>query len=306
VRRPGDEGDAGARPGSAAVGRFVDAILGLALVRYVQRVLAAFDAAGGGLLAGGLAYSALFALVPGLLLIVGIVGIVVSDPGRRAEVLTAIGGSVPPLQTFAVDVLPGLRDGAGWASLLGLIGLIWGASRFYASLDDAFARIFRDAPVRGLVSRSVRGIAAVLLLLAMFVAVLAISSIASIVTADVVLGVPVGSDARSFWQVASPVLTTAISIVSVGAIYRFVPARRIPLDALAVPAIVVGVALAAFTELFAFVGPRLIGSASQFGQVIAAIFGLMIWLGTGFQALLLGAAWVHQRLLARGRAADQP
>ena len=52
-------------------------------------MLETYDQAGGGLVAGGLAYSALIALLPGLLLVLSVFGLVVTDPadpgaaGRR-------------------------------------------------------------------------------------------------------------------------------------------------------------------------------------------------------------------------------
>jgi uncharacterized BrkB/YihY/UPF0761 family membrane protein len=57
------------------------------------------------------------------------------------------------------------------------------------------------------------------------------------------------------------------------------------------------------TQLFSLIAPRLIGVASVYGTFVA-IFAAMIWLSTGFQILLLGAAWVADRVnVAAGAAA---
>ena len=48
-------------------------------VSALLRILAVYDAAGGGLTASGLAYGALFAVIPGLLLVVSVLVIVVDN-----------------------------------------------------------------------------------------------------------------------------------------------------------------------------------------------------------------------------------
>ena len=57
-----------------------------------------------------------------------------------------------------------MSQGAGIASIIGLIGLVWGASQFYSTLDLAFSRIFSDAPERDFARRTLRGFLWVLLL----------------------------------------------------------------------------------------------------------------------------------------------
>jgi uncharacterized BrkB/YihY/UPF0761 family membrane protein len=60
----------------------------------------------------------------------------------------------------------------------------------------------------------------------------------------------------------------------------------------------VGITLAAFTDLFVYIAPRLIGSLALYGA-IAASFAALVWLSVGFQALLLGAAWTRERMRVR-------
>ena len=133
------------RPRAAA-----ERLLGVSAVQTARRVLRAYGDAGGGLLAGGLTYSALFALLPSLLLLTAVLGFIVDDPVRRAAIVAGIGRALPPLEGLVATSLDKITEGAAASGTLGLIGLAWGASRFYGSLDDAFGRIFRDAPRRGI------------------------------------------------------------------------------------------------------------------------------------------------------------
>jgi membrane protein len=186
-----------------------------------------------------------------------------------------------------------MKDGAVGFGTIGLVGFAWGASRFYGSLDDAIARIFTDAPKRGLVARTVRGIMSIGLLVSVFVIGLALTGIRSFLAEET--AARFGADSRTFWSVLTPLLTIAVFVAAIAVIYRFVPARHVPWRSIAMPAIVVGVLLAAITQLFSYIAPRLIGAAAIYGTFIA-IFAAMVWLSTAFQLLLVGAAWVRERL----------
>ena len=276
-----------------ALRRLFDRVAGWPPVRTAQSVLAAFDEAGGGLLAGGLTYSALFALLPTLLLLTGILGLVVDDPERRRAILESLGDALPPLREFLEANLDALTDGATGFGILGLLGLAWGASRFYGSLDDALGRIFSSDPRRGLVAKTVRGLLSVVLLISVFIIALVLTGIASYLAAETAAAL--GTEARTFWGVVTPALSAVVFVVTTGAVYRLLPARTVSWRALWWPALVVGIGLAAITQLFSYVAPRLIGSAAVYGAFVA-IFAAMIWLSALFQVLLLGAAWVRVRL----------
>jgi uncharacterized BrkB/YihY/UPF0761 family membrane protein len=133
----------------------------------------------------------------------------------------------------------------------------------------------------------------VVLLVSVFIVALALTGLASFLAAETAAAL--GTETRAFWQVVTPLLTAVVFVVAVGLVYRIVPARHVPWSTVALPAVVVGLVLAALTQLFSYVAPRLIGSAAVYGTFVA-IFAVMIWLSALFQALLLGAAWVRVRL----------
>jgi membrane protein len=268
-------------------------VLGWRSILSARAVMQRYADAGGGLLAGGLTYSALFALLPCLLLLGGILGFIVDDPERRAAIVAGISDALPPLRGLIEASLESMKDGAVGFGTIGLVGFAWGASRFYGSLDDAIARIFTDAPKRGLVARTVRGIMSIGLLVSVFVIGLALTGIRSFLAEET--AARFGADSRTFWSVLTPLLTIAVFVAAIAVIYRFVPARHVPWRSIAMPAIVVGVLLAAITQLFSYIAPRLIGAAAIYGTFIA-IFAAMVWLSTAFQLLLVGAAWVRERL----------
>jgi membrane protein len=272
---------------------FAVRLMGWRAVAAGRDVLRRYADAGGALLAGGLTYGAIFALLPSLLLLSGVLGLIVDDPERRRAIVEGIGESLPPLRGLVEASLESMANGAVGFGTIGLIGFAWGASRFYGSLDDAFARIFTDAPKRGLVARTIRGIVSVVMFVSVFILGLALTGIGSFLAAET--AGRLGADARTLWGIATPLLTAVIFVATIAAIYRLVPARHVPWGALLPPAIAVGILLAALTQLFSYVAPRLIGTAAVYGTFVA-IFAAMVWLSTGFQLLLVGAAWVRERI----------
>ncbi len=276
-----------------AIRLLIERMLGWGPVALARRVMERYGRAGGGLLAGGLTYSALFALLPSLLLVAALLGFLVDDPERRRAIVQGIATSLPPLAGLVEASLDQLAEGAGAAGTVGLIGLAWGASRFYGSLDDAFARIFANAPARGFLARTARGFVSVVLLVSVFLTGLVLTGIASYFAWQAENRLGVGG--ATFWEVVTPAMSAVVFVLGAGLIYRLVPARRVTLRAAWLPTLVVGLALAALTQAFSFVAPRLIGAAAVFGMFVA-VFAAMIWLSTSFQILLLGAAWLRERL----------
>lgn len=254
-------------------------------------VVADYDRAGGGLLAAGLAYEALFALLPGFLLAVGAAGFVV-DAAAADAVAAAVGVVAPPLAPLAGAALEEIRRGAVAFSLVGVVGLAWGAARLYRALDTAVGRIFRTAPRRSALARAARGLVAVLVGLAAAVGLAALVGVAAAFEADLwaapqVLGpllgiLPSGLAAVGFSAVAA-------------AVYRWVPTRQVPWTALFPPAVAAGLATTVVSQLFAILAPRLIGVGVLVGASVGVLAALL-WLGIVFQVLLLGAAWTHWRV----------
>jgi membrane protein len=258
----------------------------------VRLVFSAYGRIGGGTLADGLAYNALFALLPALLLVVAVVGFFVKDPGRQTQIVDAIAAQVPPLRDLLVQTLGAITKGATEVSIVGLVTLIWGASRFARALDASFGRVFNRTPERSLVKRSLLGVASVIVLLAAVTAALGLAAVASFVVAD--LGAPIFLPNLVRLGIINPLITVVVTAIGVAAVYRYIPAHHPRWRSIRLPALVVGVVGALFTQAFAFIAPRLIGIAALYGA-IAAVFAVLAWLSILAQILLLGLVWVRFR-----------
>jgi membrane protein len=295
-------GDAGVGRLRAFASRVVERLGGIGAVRTMRATLAVFDAAGGGLVAGGLAYAALVALLPGLLLALSGVGLVVHDTATRDRLVATIGDAVPPLASLARLALEQVSTGAVPTGILALLVLLWGSSRFYAALDNAFARIFNEAPRRNGIERSIRGLLVTVLFVALPLGALVVGSVVSWVLDLAPGAVNVSGVGRAAWRVVLPLVSIVLYVAVTALVYRFVPAGGVPAAAFRRPAIVAGLALGVFTQVFTFVAPRLVGVATLYGTFVAA-FALLAWLSIAFNVLLLGGAWARVRARALGDAA---
>lgn len=258
-----------------------------------RRILDRYDAAGGGLLAGGLAYAALFAVVPAVLLIAGVVGLLVADPATRAALIETIVGVLPPMRDLIEVVLTEAARDAAPVSILGAVVLIWGTSRFVVAFQGAIARVMGGDRRRGLLASNLVALGAVVLMIGAIVLSSILSGVLAFLEAAEASGViPFLGLALSLGLGLLPVLATMGAVILV---YRAVPVPAPRWGAAILPGVTVGLALTILARLFAFLAPRLIGAAALLGT-LATVFAALAWLALSFQALLLGASWVKDRV----------
>jgi membrane protein len=256
------------------------------------RILDRYNAGGGGLLAGGLAYAALFAIVPGLLLLAGIVGLLFADPVERAKAVELVVGVVPPLRELIEAVLAEAARAAAPVSIVGAVILVWGTSRFVVAFEDAIARVMGGDRRRGLLVSNLAALGAVVLMIVAIVLGTLLSGALAFIDAGVesgVLGVLAGAV-----SIALGLLPIVVAVAATTLVYRIVPVPSPPWRAVLVPGLAAGLALTILATVFVFVAPRLIGAAAFIGS-LATAFAALAWLSLSFQALLFGAAWVRDR-----------
>jgi membrane protein len=257
-----------------------------------RAVLDRYNATGGGLLASGLAYSALFAIVPAMLLTAGLAGLVAGDPARRADVVATVAGVFPPLRDLVEAILAEADRDAGSLGIVGAATLLWGASRFVLSFGDAISRVTGRALRRRAVVRNLGAIVAVVLLAGAIVLGPVVAGLASFL--DVAETAGVLAAVSGALRLALGLLPPVVTVAAIALVYRIVPLPMPRWRSVAWPALVTGLALTLLLQAFVFLAPRLVGTAALLGA-IAAVFVALAWLGASFQAILLGAAWVGER-----------
>jgi membrane protein len=251
-----------------------------------------YGRASGGLLARGLAFGALFAAIPTLLLVLGLVGWVAGDPAARDRLSANLVSTFPPLAGLIGDSVQALSEGAALASIVGIVGVVWTMSQFYGALDLAVARIYADHPERSLLLRTARGLASVILVAGSVIGLIVLGSVALALHAtSVAQGWPVEALVA---LLNSPLVLIVVVSLVVLAMYRAVPPRTPSWWAAGIPAASVGAVIVVLSRAFVFLVPRLVGVEALAGS-LASAFVTLAWLSLTFQALLLGVAWVRVR-----------
>ncbi|MDA8236631.1 MAG: YihY/virulence factor BrkB family protein [Chloroflexi bacterium] len=308
---PGPAGDAARRPAfedrpgivervtarvAAAVEPLVARILGVPRIAMARAVYARYAAAGGPVLARGLAFVALFALVPGLLAVLSVAAFLVGDPAIRGQLVQIVADQVPPLAPVIDEALRNVAGLAATGGIVSIVLLVWSASSVVRALDGAFRVVFEDSGKGRTPLRDVAAVAAVAG--GAFAAAIALVLVTLPRGAGDAIGIPDGP--------AGSIVSFTVATGLVALAYRFVPRPRPAWRTLALPAFLVGIAVSALTALFGVIGPLLFGSAQLYGAFGALFLGL-IWLGTATEILLVGAAWVAERAeRERGRTLAEP
>jgi uncharacterized BrkB/YihY/UPF0761 family membrane protein len=245
------------------------------------------------MLANGLAYAALFAVVPISLLVLGLAGFVTSDPRFQADLVAQLRFLFPPLAGILDEVVRTVGKTAGFSSILGVVGLIWAVSQFYVTLDSVFARIFNESPQRGFAGRELRGLIWVVAVAALVVLALVVTSVSALIDALLPTRIPIAGIIVAV--LGSPVVLALSAIVVVALAYRVLPPRPPAWRAISLPAVVASIVAVGLAQGFSLLAPRLLGSATV-AVSLATAFAALAWLSFTFQVLLLGAAWVRIRV----------
>jgi len=260
-------------------------------------VLDRFNAVDGGLLAAGVAYNAIFALIPLGLLASGVAGFMLRDPTNQASAIAGIAAFAPPLAGVIRDVMAGLSGASASISLIGLVLAGWGTSRLFAALESAIAQMFAGTPRRGLFRRAAWRIGSILVMAAILLAALIGGPLLAIVGDVAGIRGPL-DQALSVLLVALPIVATGLSLA---AVYRYIPPVRPAWRTIRLPAAVGSLALVGLTRMFVFLTPRLFGTNVVYGT-LGAILVALAWLNLVFTVILVGAAWVRERTVSEEAA----
>jgi uncharacterized BrkB/YihY/UPF0761 family membrane protein len=282
-------------------------VLRLPVMRRITEVMRAYDRGGGGMLAGALAYFAFFTMVPALLLFVSFLGVLVEDRHLRDQLVASLVDRLDPVSEVATVVIDGLAGGGRTGTIIGVLGLLWGASGFYGALQGAMARMFPGPGQRDFLRTRMRGLLTVaLILVALLAAVVAIVALpvlhqwleASCIRLDD-LDLPILEQACAVdVGPVGTVMTFAATMVVAGSaaliVYVVIPPDGASLRQAALPALLVGVAVGLFTSAFGWLAPLLVRQWLTLG-VVGSVFISLIWFNLVFQALVYGAALARLR-----------
>lgn len=249
----------------------------------------------GGLIVGGVAYAALFAMIPTFALVIAGIFLLVDDPAFRAEAVHMLRDAFPAFEGFTDTAIEQATGIAAVGGVVALIGFAWGASGFYLNLVRAMERFFPGERVGGSLAR----IVGVLLVALVIVAVLAAVLMAGVVTVAVQA---LGLDSEWALGLLSGTVTLVVASALVYGVYRLLPAKPPAARSALLPAALVGLVIGAMTLLYSYISPWLVSGYQAFG-VVASTFVALVWLRLTFVAIVYGAAFARYRDLVAEAAA---
>jgi YihY family inner membrane protein len=235
---------------------------------FVFGVIKKYGDDNGGVLTSNLAHSALVSVFPLLLVLVTILGLVVSgNPAIRSDVMSAVSSQFPAIGDKLTGHLHVLRKSSMIGLIVGLIGLVWGATGLAQSGLFTMAQVWNlPGPARpGYLPRLGRCL--------LFLGVLGIGVI--VTTGLTALGT-FGHHLPVF-VVLAEVLAVAANIGLYLIAFRVLTPKGVPSRSLIAGAAVGGVAWTILQALGSYLVHHYLHSDSVYGA-FATVLGLIAWL----------------------------
>ncbi len=260
-------------------------------------------------MAGAIAFNILVAVIPLLLLVVGLSGYVVSarygDPagvlvGLVLEMIPAVGGDID-LVSGVRDVITGLIEERGGLSIVGAVFFIWLSTRLVGTLRTVLREVFDIGEDRGIVKGKIFDAQIVLI-----GGVLLILNIGITIVVEVArqYGVEVLDLQTRVQTISQQLIAQGLAFLSVWVlfvlIYRFLPARWIPWKTALVAATIMAVTHEAMKQAFSWYVTNVANYGSTYGN-LATVAILFFWIYYGAVVFILAGEIAQVWSLRRAR-----
>ena len=247
------------------------------------RVLTAYGESRASNYALALAFAGFMSMFPMILGALSLIGLAIRDPATEASFQSLVVQAFPySAQPEILNALEGVKRSAGWLGLVSIGGLAWSASSIFATMEFALAEIFGTRQ-RDVFRQRLMGLVMMVVLIAAIVATFGINALAALVP-----GPPVGA-------ISSFVVGSAVMVLLLIALYRFVPNRTFRLRDLVPGALLAGVCIEAVSLAFPLYA-RVAGGFNTYGAQFALFFLLAAWFYLLSNLILLGAVYNKFRL----------
>ena len=260
-------------------------------------------------LAAALTYYAVLAVVPGLIVLLSILGLTHTNTQQLTDQASAIapGSSGKVIQTL-IKQAASHHSGAGLAAIVGIVIALWSASGYVGAFMRAANRVYdigegrpiwKTAPLRLALT-----LFAVILLVAMAVIVVVTGSVAHSVGNTI----GIGSTAMLIWDVAKwPVLVVLISVLLAVLFWATPNAKQAGISWISPGGVIATLLWLVISALFALYVTDFSSYDRTYGS-LAGIVVFLVWLWLTNIALLLGlevnAELERQRAIAQGLPED--
>jgi membrane protein len=260
-------------------------------------------------LAAALTYYGVMAVVPGLIVLVAIVGLV----GGNSQQLLSQASSIAPgsaakvIQTL-IRQAEAHHSGAGAAAVAGLVVALWSASGYVGAFMRASNRVYDIGEGRPIWKTAPLRLAVTLFAVVMLVAMAAVVVLTGSVAGAVGKAIGVGGTAVTVWDIAKwPVLVVLISILLAVIFWAAPNARQGGIKWISPGGVFATIVWIVVSALFALYVADFSSYNRTYGS-LAGVVVFLVWLWLTNVALLAGleinAELERERAIARGLPAD--
>lgn len=255
------------------------------------------------MMGAAIAYYTLFSLAPLLLIAIGIAGLVFGQDAARGEIFGSIRGLIGDSGALSIEELlkSSRRSGSDiWATFVGLVTLLIGASTVFGSLRTALNRIWKvpakeTAGWRAMLRERLLSFAMVLTIGFLLLVSLLVTAVLAAAGKYMTHGLPGG---EALWQVVNLGVSFGVVSLLFALIFKVLPDTRTPLKDLWLG----GVLTAALFTLGKFGIGLYLGKtsvASGFGAA-GSLVALLVWIYYSTQILLFGAEFTRAYAESKG------
>ena len=260
-------------------------------------------------LSAGIAWGVLFALVPLLMLVIGLTGFVLSarfeDPTQAVVSMFAgvmpEGGAAANLADLLRNLVAEVMVNRTGLTVVGALVFVWIATRLSGSLRSTLFRVFETGVRRGLVHGKLYDMLVVIIGVVLVTLNLGVTVVFSAVMD---FGVIIFGWGGRTVSLAERFLGTLIALASIWTlfflIYRFLPARRTPWRTAAIAATFAALGHEALKLGFSTYITELANYTSALGN-LATVAILLLWIYYGALVFILGGEVAHVYTVLRAR-----
>ena len=243
-------------------------------------------------LAAALAFNAMMAIVPTILLLITVAGILLrSDELYQETVLTTQWLLPAGMSRDSTEALIGVRNRSGLFGLASFVGFLWVGASFFACLGRTMNRVYgveNPPPVQ----QRVRGFVVVVAFAVLFIVTVIAAFLPSLVAGTSEAELPVELTGslllRGIYQVASYAVAVVTAMILFGMLFRVVPNADQRIGDVLPGTVVIAAAFVLLVQVFPLYF-RLTGNLNGLGSTSALLPLLLIWFYILAHLLLFGS-----------------
>lgn len=260
--------------------------------RVVRWMLDGYQRVNAGDLAAAVAFNALLAIVPTILLMITVAGLLLRDERLFGDVASATQWLLPAgLSEDSIQALIEARQRSGIFAVASLVGFLWVGANFFASLGRSMNRVY-EVPDPAPVKQRLRGFCVVVAFAVLFIVTTVAALLPSLFFGDAPAALPLGIGdwplVHGIYQALSYVVAVLAAILLFGMLFRVVPNAGQRVDDVLPGTVVIAFLFVGLVQIFPLY-LSLVRGFNPIGSAFAFLPLLLVWFYLLAHLLLFGA-----------------